>query len=704
MPSKKQIAQAIAEGKITDEKSLAFFLLDSEIKKLKEDIKNITNGKDGKTPTEAELLSLIRPLIADLKPEKGKDGKTYTTKELLAIIKPLIKEPPTVDEIASKVILPAVERIEKNLPMASEAIRDSLELLIGDERLDASAIKGIPELKTEVKNITTGYGGLNLKVNNAKIGATKSIDFVGSGVSFSKVNGQETLTFAGDTDEKVKLNASDPTAGYLDDKITGYGFLTAETDPVYTASSWFTTTNNASNWDTAYGWGNHASAGYLTVIPSHASSHAVGGADSVFPADPNADRYLKWNDTSGAIEWATVSSVSFGTTTQIPYMNAGGTDFLYSANLKYNGTTFTTNSITVSGLTSGRIPYITTDGLLTDGATLTYSATTNKVTNTPIATATGGITVVGSTYPYTGTSAIVVGNFTRYTDKGSGTVGPNMEGLNVDVRSRRNIDIDDGSETELTAVGLDIYTSQTGNLSGDEGYFSNYVAGGTLDASITGTWSVAGSVTQQNYGFQFETYESVVINNASLDVVDTNYGVQGIATNNSTITSANSATSTNIGGYFALTSNGAWAGGAFQKIGYGLLIENNFADKFNTAWGIYISVNGGSNFLGGDNIKTKFGTGYDASVYYDGTNFIINPKSVGTGYLSILGTLYLGAQNIQTDTTTGMQIGTLGGASGQKLGFFAQTPIVQPVLATGAGATVDNVITVLQNLGLVRQS
>ena len=29
-----------------------------------------------------------------------------------------------------------------------------------------------------------------------------------------------------DTDEKVKLNASDPTAGYLDDKITGYGFLT----------------------------------------------------------------------------------------------------------------------------------------------------------------------------------------------------------------------------------------------------------------------------------------------------------------------------------------------------------------------------------------------------------------------------------------------------------------------------------------------
>ena len=36
-----------------------------------------------------------------------------------------------------------------------------------------------------------------------------------------------------------------------------------ETDPIYTSSSWSTTTNNSSNWDTAYSWGNHASVGYL---------------------------------------------------------------------------------------------------------------------------------------------------------------------------------------------------------------------------------------------------------------------------------------------------------------------------------------------------------------------------------------------------------------------------------------------------------
>ena len=60
--------------------------------------------------------------------------------------------------------------------------------------------------------------------------------------------------------------------------------------------------------------------------------------------------------------------------------------------------------------------------------------------------------------------------------------------------------------------------------------------------------------------------------------------------------------------------------------------------------------------------------------------------------------------NISAGGTTGSKIGVTGGASGDKLAFWGSTPIVQPVLATGAGKTVDNVITVLQSLGLVRQS
>lgn len=59
------------------------------------------------------------------------------------------------------------------------------------------------------------------------------------------------------------------------------------------------------------------------------------------------------------------------------------------------------------------------------------------------------------------------------------------------------------------------------------------------------------------------------------------------------------------------------------------------------------------------------------------------------------------AVNVVLNATTGTKIGT---ATGQKLGFWGATPVVQQVLATGAGATVDNVISLLQTLGLCKQS
>jgi len=37
---------------------------------------------------------------------------------------------------------------------------------------------------------------------------------------------------------------------------------------------------------------------------AHTASHAVGGADAVFPADPGADKYLMWDDSETALAWA----------------------------------------------------------------------------------------------------------------------------------------------------------------------------------------------------------------------------------------------------------------------------------------------------------------------------------------------------------------------------------------------------------------
>jgi hypothetical protein len=59
------------------------------------------------------------------------------------------------------------------------------------------------------------------------------------------------------------------------------------------------------------------------------------------------------------------------------------------------------------------------------------------------------------------------------------------------------------------------------------------------------------------------------------------------------------------------------------------------------------------------------------------------------------------ASNFIFGTTTGTQIGT---ATDQKIGFYGTAPVVQQVLATGGGATVDDVIGFLQTIGLCKQS
>lgn len=41
---------------------------------------------------------------------------------------------------------------------------------------------------------------------------------------------------------------------------------------------------------------------------THASEHAVSAADTVFPADPGADRILFWDDDPGTLEWASLGS------------------------------------------------------------------------------------------------------------------------------------------------------------------------------------------------------------------------------------------------------------------------------------------------------------------------------------------------------------------------------------------------------------
>lgn len=134
-------------------------------------------------------LAAMEATIADV--EDGKDADEIMILERL------------------KAMIPTMEEIGQQIPQFGPGIRDALELLRGDDRLDISAIRGIDALKEEFRGWITKIGtgartvagriGFYLYVGGVKKGIVNTIDFVGSsgvGIVFSKVNGRETLTFS----------------------------------------------------------------------------------------------------------------------------------------------------------------------------------------------------------------------------------------------------------------------------------------------------------------------------------------------------------------------------------------------------------------------------------------------------------------------------------------------------------------------------
>lgn len=76
----------------------------------------------------------------------------------------------------------------------------------------------------------------------------------------------------------------------------------------YATSSWYTTTNNASNWDTAYGWGNHASAGYVVADGAVVINESGADVDFRIESDTNANAFFL-EGSSGNVGIGTSSPV-----------------------------------------------------------------------------------------------------------------------------------------------------------------------------------------------------------------------------------------------------------------------------------------------------------------------------------------------------------------------------------------------------------
>lgn len=141
------------------------------------------------------------------------------------------------------------------------------------------------------------------------------------------------------------------------------GFLETETDPIFAASpASGITAGNITNWNTAFGWGNHATAGYLTSYtetdpiwtaaePSYGN---LGQAETITAnwvntANPWADNEVADNLT---IDGGTITNTNItpGTGTITANAISAGT---YGINITGNAATATTANAVANALTIG---------------------------------------------------------------------------------------------------------------------------------------------------------------------------------------------------------------------------------------------------------------------------------------------------------------------------------------------------------------
>jgi len=123
-----------------------------------------------------------------------------------------------------------------------------------------------------------------------------------TGLSSQSIGGLGDVNVSGPaTGELLRYNAtSSKWENWSPNFLTSF----TETDPVFSASpSAGITNSNINNWNTAFSWGNHASAGYLTTL----STQSLGSLSNVSSSTPSDGQALVWNASGNTWQPGTVS-------------------------------------------------------------------------------------------------------------------------------------------------------------------------------------------------------------------------------------------------------------------------------------------------------------------------------------------------------------------------------------------------------------
>jgi hypothetical protein len=304
-----------------------------------------------------------------------------------------------------------------------------------------------------------------------------------------------TLDVAGD----INLTGALRTNGVAWNPLTSF----TEVDPLFGASAAAGITGvQLGNWDTAFGWGNHALAGYLTTFTE---TDPVFGASVA--AGITAPQVANWNTAFGWGNHATAGYLTAYTETD-PVFGAS-----IAAGITADSTNAWSAKLDGSG-TAGYLPKFTTSGTLGDSALFSDAAgkvgigTTNPVYKLDVAGSfnatgitVGGVPVASSTDTYWSTNASASGSI-QYSggNVGIGTALPAVSAaLDISATDKGmlvpRLSLVQRDAIVTPATGLLIY--QTDNTPGFYFYngtqWASVSAGGAVVSSVSATAPLASS-------------------------------------------------------------------------------------------------------------------------------------------------------------------------------------------------------------------
>ena len=124
----------------------------------------IRNAKDVTTTQKTELKSLVKNELTKL--SDSLNSKMEEVDSKLSEVKDGMDgqdadENRIIEAVKEQITIPTVEDLQNDIPKLGEPIRDALELLQGEERLDVSAIKGLDKLMNKDMGGRRGGGGFS---------------------------------------------------------------------------------------------------------------------------------------------------------------------------------------------------------------------------------------------------------------------------------------------------------------------------------------------------------------------------------------------------------------------------------------------------------------------------------------------------------------------------------------------------------------